>query len=464
MGWIRTRKKTVVVLSAIILGAGILNWLPQNSNSSIQQTAHASNSPSKAAAPNIVKVDVTKPHPGGLDRTTVLPGSIHPYEAAELYAKVSGYLQKQTVDIGDRVTAGQLLVELDAPELHRDVDRSKAALDRATAQVGQMQARIVAAEADQHAAETGITRAQAGIKRDQAAFDFRDKQYRRFHELVQSRSVDERLVDEKEEQRLAARAAVDASEATLSESKALVSSAKAKVAQARADLVDAEAEVEVAQANLAKAQVFANYTRVTAPYDGIITFRAFHRGDFIRAADQSGGQPLLTVERTDIVRLVVHVPDNDVPYTNPGDETITDIDALPGHKFAAKISRIAYSEDKKSKTMRTEVDLPNDKGLLRNGMYGRTKLMLQPGNPAAFTVPSSALSGSTKDGKGLLFVVKDGKAHKVPVTISADNGVQAEIIEGLNPTDLVIVGNNNSIIEGQPVEVHELSAIEPTKR
>ena len=102
---------------------------------------------------------------------------------------------------------------------------------------------------------------------------------------------------------------------------------------------------------------------------------------------------------------------------------MTDIDALPGIRFSGKVSRIAFSEDKKSKTMRTEVDLPNDKGLLRNGMYGRTKLMLQTGNPHAFTVPSSALSGSTKNGKGTVFVAKNGKAAKTQVTISADNGV-----------------------------------------
>ena len=456
------------VVSTMILIGGLIAfaWMHRSHSQSLSNSAFAAGNERHPVTPNesLVKVDVVKPHERGMERTCILPGSIHAYEAAELFAKVPGYLKIQNVDIGDRVTAGQLLAQLDSPELQRDVDRGKAAVERAEAQVGQMKARILAAEADLNAAKTGISRAEASVKRDIAAFDFRDKQFRRFQELVNAKSVDERLVDEKEDQRLAAQAAVDASQANLAESKALVASAAAKVDQAKADLVDAEAEVDVAKANLSKAEVFVEYTRVIAPYDGVVTSRAFHRGDFIRGADQSAALPMLTVERTDIVRLVVYVPDGDVPFTDPGDETVTEIDALPGHKFAGKISRIAFSEDKKTKTMRTEVDLPNDRGLLRNGMYGRTKLILQDSNPDAFTVPSSALVGTTKGGKGILFLVSEGIARKTSVEIGVDNGIQAEITKGITSNDQVIVGNINTIKDGQHVEVHELNSTVPNKR
>ena len=466
MNRFRGRRSMVIAVVALIFGVGVFGWFQRPRALNLTNDAVAAHTNPKSANSEVAqtKVDVVKPHLGGMDRTCILPGSIHAYESAELFAKVSGYLQKLTVDIGDRVKAGQLLAEIDSPELHRDVDRGKAAVEKAEAQVGQMKARITAALANQYAAETGIARAEAGIKRDRAAFDFRDKQFKRFRELADAKSIDERLVDEKEEQRLAAQAAIDASVANLAESKALVASAVAKVEQTRADLVDAEAEVDVAKANLARAEVFSGYTQIISPYDGVITLRTFHRGDFIRGADQTGVHPLLTVERTDIVRLVVFIPDGDVPYTNPGDETETDIDALPGHKFSGKVSRIAFSEDKKSKTMRTEVDLPNEKGLLRNGMYGRTKLMLETGNARAFTVPSSAVVGSTKNGKGSVFIAKNDKAHSVQVTISADNGVVAEIVDGLSPNDLVIVGNNNAISDGQPIETRVINATEPTKR
>lgn len=408
------------------------------------------------ATSGLVRVDVVKPLLGGMDRNSVQPGSIHAYESAELFAKISGYLQRLYVDIGDRVKAGQLLAEIDAPELLRDVDRAKAAVTRAKAQVGQMRARLVSAQADLNAAQSGVPRAEAGVKRDSAAYEFRDKQYRRFKELVDAKSVDERLVDEKEDQRLSARAAVDAAESNLVEAKAFVASAAAKVEQAKADLVDAEAEVEVAEANLAKSQVFADYTRIISPYDGVVTYRGFHRGAFVRAADQGTTVPLLNVERTDVVRLVVYMPDPDVPFTDPGDDTVTEIDALPGRKFEGKISRIGFSEDMKTKTMRTEIDLPNEQGVLRNGMYGRTTLILQKGNPKAFLVPSSAMIGGTRGGKGTLYIVHDGVAKKTPVSVGTDNGIKVEILDGISAEDFVVVGNNNDLADGRKVEAHEL--------
>jgi RND family efflux transporter MFP subunit len=466
----RTIFRRGITISIATLASGVLigiwGWFQRSQMSIIETTAVAATPAAKASTSdgNAPRVDVVRPHLGGMDRTCVLPGSIHAYEAADLFAKVSGFLQKLNVDIGDRVKAGQLLAEIDSPELHRDVDRGRAAVEKAEAQVGQMKARISAAKANQYASETAVDRADAGIKRDQAALEFREKQFKRFRELADAKSIDERLVDEKFEQKLAAQAAVDASVANLAEAKALVTSAIAKVEQARADLVDAEAEVDVAKANLARAEVLAGYTQIISPYDGVVTVRTYHRGDFIRGADQTGVQPLLTVERTDLVRLVVYIPDNDVPFTDPGDDTVTEIDALPGHKFSGKVSRIAFSEDKKSKTMRTEVDLPNDKGLLRNGMYGRTTAILQTGNPNAFTVPSSALSGAIKEGKGAVFVVRDGIAKKTTVTISADNGVFTEVTQGLTTTDLVIISNNNAVVDGKAVIPHEMTTLQPSNR
>ena len=463
----RWQSTLIALCTAILIFAGVLGLFPRSKAIPVEpfdNTVFAAPNAAQTSNSNSIKVDTVRPQAGGMARTITLPGSIHAYESAELFAKVPGYLEKLNVDIGDRVKAGQVLAEINSPEIHREVDRCKASVEKAEAQVGQMKAAIVAAEANHHAAITGIDRAMANVKRDKAAYEFRDKQYRRFKELVQAKSVDERLVDEKEDQRLAAQAAVDAAQAALAESKALVASAAAKIEQAKADLVDAQAEVDVAKANLSKAEVFAAYIKVTAPYDGVITTRAFHRGDFIRGAEQSGVQPLLTVERTDLVRLVVYVPDNDVPFTDPGDETVTEIDAIPLHKFTGKISRIAFSEDKKTKTMRTEVDLPNDQGKLRNGMYGKTKMMLQAGNPMAVTIPSSAVVGSVTNNKGTVFVVRDGIARKTAITVIADNGIFTEISGGVTTGDRVIVGNNNDLFDGRAVEATDLSPIDAIKK
>ena len=461
----RSRRHWTASLTLFLLAITLFGVLHRSGpRPHLDGKAFGANGSSVPDTSTAIRVDTIRPTVGGMARTSILPGSIHAYESAELFAKISGYLEKLYVDIGDHVKSGQLLAEIFSPEYLREVDRCKASIERADAQVGQMKAAIAAAEANKKAAETTIDRATAAVRREHAAYTFRDKQYRRFQQLVEAKSVDERLVDEKEDQRLAAGAAVDAAEAALAEAKAMVVSAEAKIEQAKADLVDAQAEVEVAKANMAKAEVFATYTKVTSPYDGVITTRGFHRGDFIRTAEQGVGIPLLTVERIDVVRLVVYVPDNDVPFTDPGDETETNIDAIPQHKFTGKISRIAYSEDKKTKTMRTEVDLQNDHNLLRNGMYGKTKLMLQAGNPKAFTIPSSAMVGGSNAGKGILFVAHAGVAKKTSVTVSADNGVFAEITEGISATDHVIIGNNNALVDGRAVEINELKPIDPANK
>jgi HlyD family secretion protein len=266
------------------------------------------------------------------------------------------------------------------------------------------------------------------------------------------------------DQKLAAAAAVDASEAGVSEAEAQAVSAEAQIEKAKADLVDAKAHVDVARADLERAEVFAAYTRITSPYDGVITLRTFHRGDFIRGADQTSVQPMLRVERTDVVRLVIYVPDTDVPLTQVGAETVTTIETLPGHRFEGKVSRIAVSEDQKTKTMRTEVDLPNDQQLLRNGMFGRTKLILRAGNSDAFTIPSTALVGSTKENKGTVFTVSDGVARKRSVTVNLDNGVFAEVRDGISANDFVIVGNNNSLADGVRVKATEVPSANTGKK
>ncbi len=235
------------------------------------------------------------------------------------------------------------------------------------------------------------------------------------------------------------------------------------MAQAEADIEHAKAEVQVAAAVLAKAKVLWNYTKIESPYDGVITLRKFHRGAFILSADDGGTMPLLTVVRTDQMRVIVQVPDLDVPYVNVGDRATIDIDALPGKSFVGTVSRIANAEDPRQKTMRVEVDLPNPDGLLREGMYGGATIELEsPSN--ALTVPSSALVEKGDNQNGKLYVVRDGKAHLLSVTIGQDDGRRMEIVRGLSPQDEVVAGFRGAIGEGVPVTVSKEEAREETKK
>jgi len=416
------------------------------------ETAGPGTDPSASAAAGDVRVQVVKPQPGGLARSTVQPGSLHAFEWAALYAKVSGYLKTQQVDIGDRVKRGQVLAEIDDPELDVAVEQSVAALAEAKARVDQTKAHVVTARAKWEAAVAAVAQAEAELGRATAQRVFRQVQYERIKHLFDLNSIDERLVDEKQDERDAARAAEGAAKAAIATAKANVAAAAAEIVEAQANVAHSEATVQAAQADLDKAKVFAGYEKIISPYDGVITLRTFNRGDFVRGAERGGESPLLVVARTDLMRTVIQVPDRDVPWMARGNRATVEIDALPGQMFHGTVARMADSEDPQSRTMRVEVDLPNPTGQLREGMYGRATIMATAGGKGR-RIPSSCLIGPVKDGLGSVYVVRDGKSYLVPVQVAADDGSHAEISRGLADSDEVVVHYSGPIGEAVPVAV-----------
>ena len=403
-----------------------------------------------------VRVDVVKPEAHGFGRTSTLPGEVHAFEYAELYAKASGYLGEQNVDIGDSVERGQLLARIDVPELAEDVKEAEASLERANSVVAQSEARVETSKAEVEAADALIEQTQAEIVRSEAQTKWRRSEYDRIKELVVAQSIEKKLEDEKLNAWQAARAAELAAHAAVDSAKAQANAARARVEQAKADLLHAHADVRVAQTVLDKARVLFSYTRIESPYKGVITARNFHRGAFIRSPDQGGSVPLLTVARTDKMRFVTVVGDLDVPYTNVGDKATIQIDALPGKVFTGTVSRMADVEDPRQKVMRVEIDLPNDDRLLREGMYSkRNAIELEPPSQA-LSVPASALVGASSNGTGEVYVVRDGKAHLMPITIASgqDNGLRMEVLSGLQPSDDVVVRYRGAIEDGAPVVVN----------
>jgi RND family efflux transporter MFP subunit len=258
------------------------------------------------------------------------------------------------------------------------------------------------------------------------------------------------MVDEKLDELEAARAAERLAQAGVSLAKAQASAATARIAQAKADAVEARAKVDVASSALAKSEVMAQYLSIESPYDGVVTKRNFFRGDFIQSADQDANTPLLVVDRTDLMRVVVQVPDRDVPFTNAGEEATVDIDALPGSRFSGKVSRIADAEDPLTRTMRVEIDLPNDKNLLRQGMFGMATIQL--GTIAgAVRVPSSSVVGDVTNGKGQVYVCRDNVAHLVAVRLGQDDGLHVEVLGGLKATDDVVKQPSTTLYDGAHV-------------
>ena len=398
-----------------------------------------------------VPVEVAHPRPGGLERSTTQAASVHAFEHAELFAKVSGYLQVQNVDIGDRVKLGQPLAVIEDPEIDKAVEQNEAALAQADARVGVAREKVAAAEADRAAAEAMVQQQETEVAAKVSNRDLQLKQLHRIEGLVRRNAVEARLQDEQQDRADVATADLGVARASVVTARAQVTARSALVGKAKADLAEAHADVEFARANLDKARVFQEYTRIKSPYDGVITRRSFHRGDFIRSASEGGNVPLLAVARTDMVRVVVPVPDVDVPYLDRGDAASFQVVALPGQTFRGVVSRYAETEDPQSRNMRTEVDLPNPDDRLRDGMYGRMTITLRQAVAGSLTIPSACLISQSGRGVGVVYVVRDGKAAKVEVHVTVDNGLEAEVQGGLTPEDLVITRYIGTIGEGTAV-------------
>lgn len=418
-----------------------------------------SNLAAEERAAGAVNVAVVQPQAGGIQRLCTQPGTVEPFEAADVYAKASGFLAEQVVDIGSRVKKGDVLARISVPEYEKQVQRDIARVKDSLAKVKQMDAHLLAARAEAKAADALVKSAKVLVRAKSAYRQYREKYSTRIKELVGKNALEAKVADEQEDNYLAALEAENAAREAVATAEERAFAAHARIDQAEADVEEAKADVDVAKADLERSQVLLKYTFIEAPYTGVVTRRSFHVGDFIKSADQGGVTPILSVERTDVMRVVIQVPDRDVSYVTKGAPAFIEIDALPGVVYQTssgspvEVARWAEAEDPATRTMRTEVDVKNKDGKLRHGMYGRATLILGNGTPNALRIPSAALVGKAENGHGSVRVVRDGKAHVVNVAYATDNGVDVEIMSGLSADDQVIVRANGSLEEGTPVSV-----------
>lgn len=447
----------LVLVGIVLLGISGLTWgivyMKRGTTAPVAMAGEKNQTPEQEPDESDTKipVKVTKPEKGATERLATQPGSIQAYESVRLFAKVPGFLKKQTVDIGDRVKKDMALAVIDVPELQAQLKRNKAAVKQAGSRVDQMKARVVSAEADKIAAKASVTRAEATAKSAAAWVRYRRLQLGRMEALVLSKSIEQKLEDEAKEHYEASLETELAAKETITVNKAKVDAADAKIVQAKADVEEAKAEVEVAQADVERAEVQIEFATITAPFDGVVAQRAFFPGDYIRSANEGGNnEPLLTVHRTDKMRVVVQIPDRDVPFTDPGDNALVQIDALPGPPLKAKVSRIASFEDPQTRLMRVELDLPNPTGKICHGMYGQVTIVLDQ-EKELLSIPSSCLVGKHDNGKGTVYVVRDEHAYQVSVRVGTDNGLRVVVLGGLDPDEDVVLQPGNRLSEGAEV-------------
>jgi RND family efflux transporter MFP subunit len=409
----------------------------------------------------LLHVDVIRPIRDTLERKTSQAGTAWALEWADIYAEVSGYLKERNVDIGSVVNEGDVLARIDVPDLEARMEEQSAAVGLAEAQRDQKKAAIDRAEADLRAAEAKYKAAIAKRKSDEAYLAFRDKQLDRYQKLLVARSIDAKLVDEQEDHREAAFQSVNASIEAVAAAAAAKESAKARIEEAKAEFEVAKQTVGVAQAELKRAEVMVKFATIRASFSGIVSYRdqGFNPGAFIRAAHSGGSNgPLLTLQHTETMRIVVPIPDRDSPYCKPDVSTaLITFDALPKEVFPPyPVSRIAKSEDQQTKTMRAEIDVENPKGIIAQGMYGLVTITLAKAENT-LSIPSACLVGKKADGRASIYVVRNGKVYPVPIKTGLDNGIDVEVIEGIGENDRVVLNPSDDLAEGVEVTATEIA-------
>lgn len=453
-----TKLKAAILLCAV--GLLTLGGVLAASNSSDDSTTPRPGTKVGVNAkdsPSVPVVRIVRPQPGGLERTTRQQFRVESEQQADLYPSVAGVLKKVDVEIGERVKRGQLLVEIDAQALALDARQAIASVEQMQALLKEAEAHVSTAKADIVAARGVVKQRDAESTGAKANLTYRKRQFERLAELLKQASIESKVVDEAEGHFRAAESQASAALAAVENAKADVEVRNSKLMQAESAVATAKANAEAAKISLEKVQLALNKTRMTAPFDGIVTRRNCAVGDDVRAGDLVPHSPLLTIVRTDLVRVVVAVPDREALATQPGVPAELRFDALQGERVNGKVARIGFVIDPSNNTMRAEIDVANPKAVFRPGMVGTAVLHLGTGPANAFRVPDSAVLSlwpplADEKGNGAVYVYRDGKARMTRVRIGVRNGKEAEILSGVTAED-DIVANPKGLLPADEVTV-----------
>jgi RND family efflux transporter MFP subunit len=341
-------------------------------------------------------------------------------------AKVSGYVKSINVDIGDRVKQGQLLATLELPEMKDDVTRATANVQRSEAQVQQAREELRRAESGHQIAHLSAERL-AGVMKARPG-------------LVAQQEVDD--------------------------AQARDTSAEAQVSAARSNLAAAEQQVSVSKAELARFDTLYTYTRVTAPFDGVITKRYADTGSMIQAgtASQTQAMPLVRLSQNSLLRLTLPVPESAVSTVHPGQQVDVRVPTL-NRTFAGRVARFSNKLSAATRSMDTEVDVPNPGLILIPGMYAEVDLTLKTARQA-LTVPVNAVDvdpaaeGGTSSSGTAMALTPDNHLEKTKVVIGMETADRIEIRSGLSDGQMVVVGSRSALQPGQAVtpKLTELAA------
>jgi RND family efflux transporter MFP subunit len=386
-----------------------------------------------------VKVRVEKVRREDFVVQTSQPGTLKPSRTMELYAKVDGLIVARNANVGDVVKAGQVLAEIEAPELDAELEQAQALTEQAPVAVEQAQGKLDETLAGLEGARADLEKCEAELEQAASNLEFAEAKYKRL--LAMAGSVSRQEIDEKQSQAHAAKGAISTSKARLSATKAEVKQAEAAVAVAKAGLRIAELRLGAAQQGLKRIHQRAAYRQVMAPADGVVVRQAAEPGSFAKF----GGEPLFVISGTKVLTMQSQIPERDALRVTPGQHAQVWFDAQrDGKPRDSKVTRVGYVIDPKTRTMLVEIELDNSDGRLRPGMYGRVTIDLET-HPGVLTMPPKFVF------PGYCFRVVDGRAVKTKFEWAQswdDPDGRQEIKNGLSEGDVVIIGVISP--EGEP--------------
>jgi RND family efflux transporter MFP subunit len=364
--------------------------------------------------PTVAVVKVTRTN---LSSDLVLTAEFTPFQEIDVMAKVSGYIRKINVDIGDRVHQGQLLATLEIPEMQDDLTRAAAAVDEADAELATAKDELRRAESARDIAHLSYSRILDVSKREPG--------------LVPQEDVDE------------------------ANSRDLV--AEAQLSSAKSRITAAEQHIRVAQAEQARLKTMFQYAVITAPFTGVITKRYANSGSLIQAgtSSQTQAMPVVRLSENGLLRLDLPVPESDVPLVQLGEQVDVKVTAL--HRaFPGKVARFEDRVDESTRTMKTEVDVPNQDFVLVPGMYAEVDLITDQ-RRNVISVPVEAVEGAG-DSAAVYTIQSSGAIRIVPIRLGVETARQVEIRAGdLREGDTVIVGSRSGLKAGSKVRFKVIS-------
>jgi RND family efflux transporter MFP subunit len=398
----------------------------------------------------VTRVEVVQPERHTVQRTVGEPGQLQAYETTPIHAKIAGYVKNWTVNIGYEIKKGQVLAELYVPEVEADLQEKRAAVEQAQAKKAQAEAAVKVAQAAVASALARVTEVQAGVKRAESDLTRWQQEYRRIEQLFNERAQTGTLLDETRSKLHSAEASADEVRAKVKSAEAALSEAQAELDKARSDVAAAAATIDVARSEARHAEAMLGYAKIEAPYDGIITRRNVDTGQLTRPG--SDAAPLFIAARTDVVTIVVDLPEMYSTDVNPGDGALVKLQAMKGQTVAGKVTRTAWALDTKTRTIRTEIDIPNPGGIFRPGLYAYATVIVEE-HRDVLTIPTTAII--QEKGKAFCVVISENKAVRKPIALGLSDGTRTEVTSGLDANEQVVKANAASLSNGQAVAVQD---------